>query len=51
LFNGLTLIAAVGFAGYTVRRKVNVRRKQEEAAHRESVATAEAPAGEPATRP
>jgi ribose transport system permease protein len=51
LFNGLTLIAAVGFAGYTVRRKVNVRRKQEEASHRESVATAEAPAEQPAARP
>jgi ribose transport system permease protein len=35
LFNGLTLIAAVGFAGYTVRRRVRVRRKQEEALHRQ----------------
>nr|WP_275941391.1 ABC transporter permease [Planosporangium flavigriseum] len=45
LFNGLTLIAAVGFAGYTVRRKVRVRRKQEEALHRQS---ADAPPAVPA---
>jgi ribose transport system permease protein len=30
LFNGLTLIAAVGIAGYAARRRVRVRKKQEE---------------------
>jgi ribose transport system permease protein len=43
LFNGLTLIAAVGLAGYTVRRKVRVRRKQEEDQHRAATATPTSP--------
>jgi ribose transport system permease protein len=46
LFNGLTLIAAVGLAGYTVRRRVRVRRKQEEGLHHQTAPPA--PADQPA---
>jgi ribose transport system permease protein len=47
LFNGLTLIAAVGFAGYTVRRRVRVRRKQEEDLHHQTTGSPPAPADQP----
>jgi ribose transport system permease protein len=48
LFNGLTLIAAVGLAGYTVRRRVRVRRKQEEDLHHQPTGAPPAPADLPA---
>jgi ribose transport system permease protein len=45
LFNGLTLIAAVGFAGYTARRRMRVRKNQEEGKHRPPAPDSSGPGG------